>query len=238
MTSRIGALLALFLVSSAAMAQECPLPADANPKLGEISASARLSFLRESLNHDAQNANFWRWSWVTIYAVGTAGQLALSPLWSPESLPDLYVGAGASALAMLPLLVFPLHIGADGPAFDARVAAAAPADTCRLIADGEILMAQDAANEAAGVGWIMQVVNVTYNLVVASILGFGFKRYVPAVITGVGGLIIGEAMIFTQPTHLNDALKQYKWGSFAQPSKPTLHFGPAAGSYLALSGTF
>lgn len=237
MPIRIGALLALLLVSTAATAQECPLPADANPKLAEVDAASRLTFIRDSLNHDAKNANLWRWSWVTIYAVGAVGQLSLSPLWPEESRVDLYVGAAASAIAMLPLLVLPLSVGADGPAFDAKVAEAKPADTCALIALGEGLMVRDAANEAAGVSWVMQVVNVAYNLATASILAFGFKRYLPAVISGVGGLIIGEAMIFTQPTHLNESVKQYKWGTFKE-NKPTLHFGPAAGNYFALSGTF
>jgi hypothetical protein len=237
MPIRVGALLALLLTSSAAFAQECPLPADANPKLGEIDAASRLTFIRESMNHDATNAELWRWSWVSIYALGAVGQLALSPLFPEKSRVDMYVGAGESAIAMLPQLVLPLTVGSHGPKFDAKAAAAKPGDLCSLIAEGEGLMVSDAANEAAGAGWLMQVVNVVYNFAFSAIIGFGFKHPMPAIISGVGGLIIGEAMIFTQPTHLNEAWKQYKWGTFKQ-EKPTVRFGPAPGSLVAVSGTF
>jgi hypothetical protein len=233
------ALLLVLLASVPARAQDCPLPEGANPRLADVPASLRLAFLRESLNHDARNALIWKWAWTGAYAAGAVGQLAFSPLFAKSQRNDLYVGAVESGLALLPLVTFPLSVGWDGPTFDAQVAAATPADTCTLIREGEMLTIRDAANEAAGVGWLMQVVNVVYNFVFAAIVGWGFHYpWTIALANGVAGTAIGEGMILSQPTHLNVAWKSYLLGNVGQEQKPTVTFGPTPGSVLGVTGTF
>jgi hypothetical protein len=240
MTLRAGVLAALLLTSFLARAEECPLPEGASSRLSEVPATVRLKYLRDSLNHDARNALIWKWGWTAAYVIGAVGQagIALSPAL-PEQHNSLYVGAVESAIAFLPLLAFPLEVGWDGPTFDAQVAAATAAETCTLVRQGEMLTARDAANELSGVGWLMQVVNVAYNFAFAAIIGWGFHYpWTLALANGVAGLAIGEGMILSQPTHLNDAWKAYQAGNIAPDPKPTVSFGPAAGSVLAMHGTF
>jgi hypothetical protein len=239
MTRRAWLVLALLATSLPARADDCPLPEGAAPRLAELPGNVRLAYLRESLNHDARNALIWKWGWTAAYAVGAVGQVALSPVFPSGDRNALYVGGIESAIAFLPLLAFPLQVGWDGPTFDAQVASATPAETCTLVRQGEMLAARDAANELSGVGWLMQIVNVAYNFVFAAIVGWGFHYpWTLALVNGVAGLAIGEGMILSQPTHLNDAWKAYQAGNIAPDTKPTVSFGPAPGSVLALHGTF
>jgi len=231
------AFVALVLTGTTALAQECPIPDGANPKLARVDDAARLDYLRDALMHDSRNATVWRWGWVTGFALATAAELGLSQAVEPNGRVDFYVGAGATALAMVPLLALPLKVEYDGPAFALKPVEAG--NTCALIKEGEQLAVMDSVNEAAGTGWLMQVINVIYNAVTASILGFGYHHWTSAIATGVGGLVAGEAMILTQPTHLSEAWRTYQTGQL-KPEIPgvTLRFGFMPGGGIALNGTF
>ena len=250
MLNRAAAAAALFLSGAVAMADPCAVPTGADPKLADVDSALRLEYLRAALVQDGQDARTWKWQWVSAYGVLAAGQLLSAPFASTlDQRPGLYVGGAAALVGAVPLLAMPLHVGKDGPVFDSKVKAATPADACALIKEGEELMLHDAHNEAIGGSWIMHVVNVVYNGAVAVILGLGFHNWTSGIISGGVGALVGEAMVFSQPTHLNDAWHTYKSGVIssdtpapdAKPEAapaPKASLGPAPGSYMTLSGTF
>jgi hypothetical protein len=254
MLIRAGALAALLLSGSAAMAQECPLPDGANSKLVGVDAATRLAYLRATLNQEGQEARNWKWRWVGGYSVIAVGQLAFGSFVSTtDQRPGLYIGGVASAIAMVPLLVLPLEVGVEAPLFDAKakkLASAGTTDlasTCELIKEGEALMVRAAANEARGAGWITHVINIIYNGIVAVIIGApkwptgtstpATHNWSSAAISGGVGVLLGEGMALSQPNNLGDAWKTYKSGDVGS-NAPKVSFGPAPGSYVALSGKF
>jgi hypothetical protein len=238
MLIRASALAALLLSGTVAVAQECPVPQGADPKLAAVGAAARLAYLRSTLDQEEKSASTWRWSWVSAYSVLAVGQLAFAGAVSTrDQQPGLYVGGVASAIAMVPLLVLPLEVVRDAPEFDAKISGWGPEHTCELITEGEKTLMQDAHNEARGASWVMHIVNILYNTVVTVIIGAGYHNWTNGVISGGVGALIGEAMILSQPTALTGAWQRYQSGAIT-PDTPKLTFGPAPGSFMALSGTF
>ena len=175
MILRVWALVALLLCSTAALAQECPLPPEAAAQLGQVDAASRLSFLRLSLSDDARLASRWRWGWVMGFGFVAVFNLGngLSNGPALETHPADYVGAVTSALSTLPLIVRPLHVIHDGSDFGSRAATPEAGDTCRLIKEGEGLLVKDAENEAAGRSWLIQLANIVINVGAGAIVGFG-----------------------------------------------------------------
>lgn len=225
MNLRVWALSALVMCSTAAFAQECPLPPEATPALAASDTATRLNFLRLSLNQDARLATRWRWGWVLGFGFVGAFNLGNSFSGGPalETQSADYVGLVTSGISIIPLVVKPLKVTHDGPAFDSRVAAAGPSDTCELVAQGEKLLELDAENEHGGVSWVIQTANVVVNLVAGAVIGFGYHSWSSAGITAGVGLVLGEAMIQTQPTGLIRDLNAYNHGELGPGSeaKPT-----------------
>jgi hypothetical protein len=234
---RSGALAAVLLAGSVATAQECPIPAEANPRLQGTPSELRLQYLHDALLHDGLNAVRWRWYWTGSLVISASALLGTSQLLHESQRVDFYVAGAALAFEILPLQILPLKVGLDGPAFDAKVRAAAASETCALIQMGEKLLLRDAADEAVNEGWIAQVSNVAYNLIVAAILGFGFHQWVPAAVSGIGGLIINEANIFTQPARLPELWKLYQAGQLTTPAPPPVSVRPLPAG-VGVSGTF
>jgi hypothetical protein len=223
---RIGALAALLLSAQVAQAQQCPVPEGADPRLAQVDNAVRLKFIQEALNHDAGRAVAWRWGWVAAYGAISVAQFGLSALRPPENMPhfqtERYVGGVQAAIALLPPLILPLHVGYNGPAFDARVKAATPADTCTLIDEGEKLLKEDAHNEAFGFGWVSHVVNIVYNAVFFAILAGGYKDLLGGALAGGLGAVLGEVQIFTQPIALPGAWHDYQAGKLGAAPAPAV----------------
>lgn len=222
---RIGALLALVLSAQVAQAQQCPVTAGSDPRLAQIDGALRLKFIQEALDHDTGRAVAWRWGWIAAYGVIAAAQFGLSPL-SQDNMPyfktERYVGGVQAALALIPPLVLPLHVGYDAPAFDAKVKAAGAGDTCNLVAEGEKLLMEDAHNEAFGWSWVSHVVNIVYNAVFLVVLGAGYHDWLGGALAGGLGAVLGEVQIFTQPIGLPGALRDYQAGKLGPPPAPAV----------------
>jgi len=238
MLIRAGVLAALLLSGSLAVAEECPLPEGANSKLAAIDSAQRLEYLRMALNTDAQAAQTWKWRWVGGYGVIAVGQLLTAPFTTTvDQRPGLYVGGIASVIGTLPLLLMPLHVGHDGPMFDAKVKAAGGA-TCSLIKEGEALLIHDAENEVHSANWVQHVISIVYNGIVAVIIGAGYHNWLSGGLSGGVGALLGETKILSQPVELDNAWHTYQSGVLQPDGAPKLRFGAAAGNYMALSGTF
>jgi hypothetical protein len=201
--------LALLLASSAPSgAAECAAPAGAAPSLAHIDAVDRLRFLQGALRHGARRARIWSWAWGSGYATLATLNLVLLSVYDPSKRVDLYVGAAASTVGVLAVSVVPLKVMRDQRWFDARVRAGG--DVCALVADGERLLARDAASEAFGKSWLIHVGSFAFNVGLGLLLSVGFGHQQAGVIDSFAGLTLGEIMILTQPADSVAALARYR----------------------------
>ena len=56
----------------------------------------------------------------------------------------------------------------------------------------------------------MQGANLLYNAATGLVLGLFFNRWPSAALTAASGWLLGEAMILTQPSGAEDALRRYR----------------------------
>jgi hypothetical protein len=242
MLFRVGALAALFLSSSAALADECSVPNGASPALAQVDTNLRLRFIHEAMKRDTADATTWRWGWVGGYGAIVVTQAVLIPFMKqPSDRIQRYVGGASTIIAMLPPLFIPLEVTKDGPEVDARLKAVGdsgtPEERCDLLHWSETLAARSAHNEHAQTGWVLHVVNLGYNLIVSAVLGFGFKDWTGAAVAGGAGFVLGETQILSQPTRLHEQWEQYKTGALGGEPTPKLSFAVQPG-WIGMNGSF
>ena len=232
----------------------CERPGDASAQgIAGHSDTARLAFLSKLLLEESGRARNWMLGWGATYGVLTAAQLALLPVFprqEPNDDPilralgsplvgkptqpqaDMYWGAVSTAIGVAFTLLDPPEVLEAGPLFAQRVRAATPDQTCTLIAEGERLLAAGAEHEQSATAWYLHVGNVLLNAGVGLVLGLGYNRWTPGLINLGVGVLVGEATLFTAPTHLVSGWKKYRQGE--APPAVTFHLVPAAGPGLGL----
>ena len=127
---------------------------------------------------------------------------------------DWYVGAGTTAIGVVPLLIAPLDVVEDAHVLHAGILAAPPGDdVCRRLADAETRLARDARNQEDGQRWWLHVANVALNTGVGLFLGLGYHHWGAGILNMVTGVIIGELIIYTQPTETIEDLRRYQQGA-------------------------
>jgi hypothetical protein len=228
----VGVVAVAGLWAAPAIAGECTTAVvQGTPALGRVDAGVRLRFVRERLRHEARRARIWSWTWAGIYTGLTAGQLALTAAVARDQRRDYYVGAGAAFIGLIPLTVMPLSVMGDQKWLERRLATAPPGThECVLLAEAETLLVRDAKNEAFGRSSLVHIGNVVVNLIVFTIIGAGFGHWPNASISFVTGVVVGEAMIYTQPLGAVDDLDRYRGGDLglaAPAARPfTLRLAP------------
>jgi hypothetical protein len=221
-------LLAAALLAPAALAQACPIPADASPALAARTDAERLAFLKGQLEAEAGKVTVWRGAWGATYALGTIGQLGAAGAVSAEDRPDQLWGALSTAVGVGFTLLGTPEVMEDGPAFAARAGAPGASVDCAVLADGERLMLKDGANELEGVQWYWHVANVVFNAGMGLIIGLGYGHWVSALVNFLVGTALGEGTCLTQPVVLASAYQQYLGGGLggsASGSAPRLVVG-------------
>ncbi|EPX63076.1 hypothetical protein D187_006486 [Cystobacter fuscus DSM 2262] len=200
-------LLLLVLVSGLARAEQtCATPTENHQ---------RLAFIQTHLNEDARRARLWTGAWGAGYGVLTLGQLAAVPAVPSGEQVDLYVGALSSAGGLVALLAMPLDVVADSTTLD-TLAREHPSEVdCDVLAEAERLLVRGAEGEALGRSWLMHGANVLYGLLSGLVLGLAFDRWVSGAVTAVTGILIGEAMILTQPFGAEETLRRYREGAWS-----------------------
>lgn len=229
---RAACLCGLFsLLASPARAQNagrCPSAAGGGPALLAVDAQLRLRWIDERLARTAHRAQIWTWGWGTGIVVATVGNLVPLAFVPPNDRIDWYAGAATTIVGIVPLLIAPLDVVADSRSLRAEMAAWPPgADLCLLLASAEGKLVRDAKNQADGRRWWYHVVNVALNAGVGLFLGLGYHHWLAGGFNAVTGAVIGEAIIFTQPTSSIDDLAAYRAGSLGVVKAAGLAFETA-----------
>jgi hypothetical protein len=191
-----------------------------SPALLTVDAELRLRWIDERLARTAHRARVWTWGWGTGLVIATAGNLVPLTFVPPSERIDWYAGAATTVVGIVPLLIAPLDVVGDSRSLQAEMAAwRAGADLCPLLASAEAKLARDAKNQADGQRWWYHLVNVALNAGVGLFLGLGYDHWLAGAFNAVTGAVIGEAIIFTQPTSSIDDLATYRAGSLGGVTK-------------------
>jgi hypothetical protein len=191
--------------------------------------------LRRAVATDVASTGTWRLTWGAVYGVGTLGQMIAVPALGPADQIDFYVGAFSTLVGVGFTLIATPDVYEDGPRLLARLGAVAEAG-CEQLADAELVVRNDAANERAAMAWYNHGLNVVFNAAVGVFLGLVYGHWVSGLVNFLVGAAIGEATIFTSPTKLADAWGRYLGGDLSPPQRAMLELHPSTlGVGFALS---
>jgi hypothetical protein len=196
----------------------CRGPAGAAPTLAAIDGRLRLEWIDQRLSHEAHRMSRWNYGWAIGIGATGVGSLIAVPFVDSDDRVDYYTGAVLAAAGVLPFLLAPPDVIHDGHELHARLRDFPPttdAEVCEMLGDAERRLLDDARNEHLLSGWWSHAANVAINAGAFLFLGFGYHHWLSGTITGVSGLVIGEAVIFTQPTRDIDDLARYQRGDLS-----------------------
>jgi len=220
-----------------ALAATCAPPPGAEARLAQIDAAERLRWIENRLDQEARRGRLWARGWAIGIGAGGLASLIAVPFVAPSDRVDWYVGAASAAIGVIPLLVSPLAVIHDAPKLSAAVASTPwndQAQVCATLLDAEHKLAADAANEHWQQGWWMHAGNLAFNTGVLLFLGLGYGHWTAGLINGGAGVVVGEALILTQPTHLIDELAAYNRGELLLSSQGGTGRGALVFRYLAM----
>jgi len=185
--------------------------------LAGLDARVRLTWIDARLGEAGHHARLWDWGWgLGIAASGVASLIAVPFVASGDRI-DWYTGAGSAAIGVIPFMVSPLTVARDSRELHARLARAArdPSrqEVCALLLDAETRLVRDAENQRQQQRWYFHAGNVAFNTGVTLFLGLGYHHWTSGLINGIAGAVVGEAIIFTQPTRTIHDLETYRTGS-------------------------
>ncbi|HVU49861.1 MAG TPA: hypothetical protein VHL80_04195 [Polyangia bacterium] len=225
-----AALLALgaLLLATRARAATCAPIAALGPAAAPVAAldpERRLRFIDAELARSAHHAKVWTWGWGVALGVGAVANLA-PLLWVPkDERIDWYTGAFTNTVGVVPLLIAPLDVIGDSRELRARLAARDARDVCALLADAEARLVRDAQNQADGRRWWLHLANFALNAGVGLFLGVGFHHWGAGLFQFASGAVIGEVILFTQPTGAIDSLREYRDGELDGGAGPPRAIG-------------
>jgi len=203
-----------------AQAAGCAPTLAADPRLGDVAPETRLAWIDARLALARRSALAWSWAWGGGIGLSGVASLAVVPFAARGDRVDWYTSAASAAVGVIPLAVAPLAVIRDARELHARRSASGPgftpgADVCALLADAETRLVRDADDQRKQQAWWFHAGNVAFNTGVTLFLGLGFHHWTSGIINGAAGLVVGEALILTQPTRTIDDLRAYRSGDLA-----------------------
>lgn len=194
-----------------ARAASCPAPPQADAALAAIDGRERAQWIDRHLTREGARARVWGYGWpIGIGAAGVAS-LAVVPFVASGDRVDWYVSAVSAGVGVLPFVLAPLEVMRDAPIVHGALTGAPLDDArvCAVLADAEHRLVAGAADERLQTRWWAHAGNVAFNTAVLLFLGFGYHHWTSGLINGLSGVVVGEALILTQPTGLIDAADAY-----------------------------
>ena len=214
----MSCIAAVVVAASASLAHaevRCPPPAGAEPQLGEIDGRARLVWIDQRLTREAPRMHFWNWGWAIGIGGAGVGTLIAAPFANPEDRIDYYTGAVAAAIGVAPFIFSPPRVVGDARELHGKLTGAPPrtdTEVCQLLVEAEGKLVRDARNAHATTAWWAHVGNVVFNAGIVLFEGLAYQRWTGGLINGVSGVVVGEAVILSQPTRNIDDLAAYNRG--------------------------
>lgn len=205
-------LLTLVCVMETARA-DCPtMPGADAAALTAHDDEVRLAWIQARLARTSHRAKVWRDAWGIGIIGATAVDLAMIPILGDtrSNRIDFGLGAATTIPGIVPLIFWQPRVIEDHAALEAHIANAG-SDRCAALAEAEKLLVADAAAEHEQRAWYMHAGNVALNAGITLLFG-AFDHWTSGIINGIGGAIVGEAIIYTEPIDQIDDLAQYRRG--------------------------
>lgn len=210
-------------LTTAAHAQQCPLPTDAQSSLAQQDHTARLRFIEQALTDAAKLETRFALGFSLTYAGLSAGSWLIVPLSSdPQQLVETAFNSGTSAFAALFSLIGPLGVVRDERKLRTLLLhRASSAPSCETLAASERLLRHAADSEESGRNALAHVSSVAFNVGLGLLLAYGLKRPDGAAINTSVGIALGELMIATRPTLAQQRWQRYRSGDLTTPAVPS-----------------
>ncbi|MEO8841070.1 MAG: hypothetical protein ABI704_05830 [Kofleriaceae bacterium] len=188
----------------------CPTMTGADAALAMQGDDLRLAWIEGRLARTSRRAKFWLHGWELGLVSATAINLAMLPILgdTTSNRIDFGLGAATTIIGVVPLIFWQPRVIDDHEAVEA---ARGTADVCSRLADAERRLTASATTQATLRAWYMHGGNVVLNFGVTLLFG-AFHHWRTGILSGVGGAVIGEAIIFSEPVDQIDDLAKYRRG--------------------------
>ena len=189
----------------------CAFPAAGGQQtpLSEEEMERRLAFISERLNEGRTTARYWQYGWSSFYAASAAvqGVKAIEPNDGDD---DVYytVGAVKSAAALALMLLKPLP-AVEGATYLHDMPTATPEQKEARFKAAEDRLHNNARRAEARTSWTRHLTVVAVNLIGSAVIAV-FGDGEDAVVSGLTGIALGEANIWSQPSRAIDDLADYE----------------------------
>ena len=206
----------------------CPVVAGATAALGARDDDARLAWIQGRLARTSHRATVWLRTWEIGIVGATALDLAFIPILGDtrSNRIDFGLGAATTIVGVVPLIFWQPRVLDDHDELDASVARGG-VDRCALVAEGERRLIASADAQHQQRAWYMHAGNVMLNLGVTLLFG-AFHHWTSGVLNGIGGALVGELIIYTEPVDQISDLERYRHGELAASPHPSWQLTPIA----------
>lgn len=213
----IAIVVAAIAFSKNSPATECPVPEGGSETLRSVDAERRLTHVEGALSRAGEQSAKWGGFWRAAFATAAAVQFSLSLRANDrDDRIDLVAGGIKASTGFVFALVFRLPAERhEGPWGDRPWEEQGP--LCARLASAEAALAKDAKFEKRGRSIGMHALGFGFNLAVGVVQYVMHKRLWSVGLTTLGGTIVGETRIFTQPTVATEAYDAYLAGTLPTP---------------------
>jgi hypothetical protein len=189
----------------------CALPAQADrqSRLSDEDMERRLAFIEERLNEGRNRARYWQYGWSGFFAASAAFQ-GYKVIESDDGDNELNyaVGAVKSAAGLTLMLLRPLPAVKGAASLNGMPANKPDQQEARIRA-AEDLLSTNAGRAQERKSWSRHLMGIAVNLIGSAVIA-SFGDTDDAVISGLTGIAINQANIWSQPSRAIDDLADYQ----------------------------
>jgi hypothetical protein len=186
-----------------------PAEADQKPPLSEEDMERRLAFIEERLNEGRTSARYWQYGWSGFFAASAAVQ-GYSAIESNngDNEVNYTVGAVKSAAGLTLMLLRPLPAVKGAAPLQDMPTHTPKQKTARLTAAKDRLHTNSSRAQERK-SWSRHLTGIAVNLI-GSVVIAAFGDTDDAVISGLTGIAINQAHIWSQPSRAIDDFADYE----------------------------
>ncbi len=206
---------------------------EADFKNSESNVKERIDFIQASFDKGQSRAKLWSYGWTAVYGAATIAQTAQA-ISSRDDRVSNIVGASESLLGVAALLIDPFHARSSGS--DLReIPESTPEEQKAKLERAENWLERNYKQEKLGRSWLSHL-----GVLVVGVIGAGIVWHYEgrnnALINGIGTIVGGELLIWTQPTRgikdYNDYHSKYKDAYDRIPEKKYF-IAPSSNGFVA-----
>jgi hypothetical protein len=170
-----------------------------------------MTYVRTIMSDQAARSRTWKRAWIvagTGLVAWDVTQAATAANATDRT--DAIVGAAASALIPISIALGPPRV-IEGDE-DLSAPASGSGDLCSDLAHAEALLVQASEDQMSRKSTRAHAINIGFNAVIGLTLA-AFGHWKGALANGLGGIVIGETLILTQPSGATGGLQKYRSGN-------------------------